>query len=913
MSLSARHHWIIEKIVKAFEPEVENLKVQGFVRHQGNFAKLNAFFKGELDSKLFVFYQTPVSEEFDGDWAPELFFSEGETRLTRKCVVFVRTLPPGTPIDLTKQSTPELLVCELSGSALGSISTYLDSAFSPMFQNSQQWGKASDEQRNDFAGEMNHFIQTVKEALSSLVGGLVLDKPTMLTPEILNAKTFSQQAKQNPELIPKFEALLEGWCNQIQAYLDEPNKAPASASKEPESDESGEDVGPLRELDNWRNRMQRLTSIAEQLKRKDCKSVINLLQSVTKNSADPSKQKIMSLLRRWKQTDVNITEAANEAKDNVKYLFTLERFIEPLYKGTPPTIIDTLPALTNSIKMIHTIARYYSTNERMTALFACITDQMIVNCKASIWGIRPDEIASQMGQALHDSLWDKDEQELVRQLESCLKLSEAYQEQYRLTKKKLQQMPKGKQFDFNEMHIFGKFDLFCRRVIKLIDMFSTIDQFKSLSNNKLEGMEELIEQFHNIVRDFRQKRHDLLDYHNNKFDRDYVEFNVKISDLEGSLQHFINQSFENITSIENSLNLLHKFQSILQRETLKSDLDSKLNIIFQNYGIELEQVQQLYEKQKHDPPIPRNLPPVAGNITWSRHLLKRIEEPMKQFESNQNVLDGQGARRIIRMYNKLARTLVAFEYLWHQAWVQSIDQAKSGLQATLIIRHPEDQKLYVNFDMELLQLIREAKCLDRMGVEIPESAKIVLFQEEKLKSYYNDLHWALNEYDRIVTMVIPVTAMVLRLHFNDMEYELRPGMITLTWTSMNIDSYKNHVHHGLRKLEQLVTNINDIIEHRVEKNLKVVSRTLLVDLPENRSFSVEEFVKMQEAHITNQSDLLQGKNLEIEHAVEDLVKIIGAYQFDSHVERVSDDEINKLKKHYNHFMYQVRFSYFFAL
>ncbi len=38
----------------------------------------------------------------------------------------------------------------------------------------------------------------------------------------------------------------------------------------------------------------------------------------------------------------------------------------------------------------------------------------------------------------------------------------------------------------------------------------------------------------------------------------------------------------------------------------------------QNYGMELEQVQQLYEKQKHDPPISRNLPPVAGNITWSR-------------------------------------------------------------------------------------------------------------------------------------------------------------------------------------------------------------------------------------------------------------------------------------------------------
>jgi len=78
---------------------------------------------------------------------------------------------------------------------------------------------------------------------------------------------------------------------------------------------------------------------------------------------------------------------------------------------------------------------------------------MIVNCKASIWGIRPDEVTKTIDPSLHDSLWEKDEQELVRQLESCLKLSEAYQEQYRLTKKKLQSMPKGKQFDFNEMHI----------------------------------------------------------------------------------------------------------------------------------------------------------------------------------------------------------------------------------------------------------------------------------------------------------------------------------------------------------------------------------------------------------------------------------------------------------------------------
>lgn len=37
-------------------------------------------------------------------------------------------------------------------------------------------------------------------------------------------------------------------------------------------------------------------------------------------------------------------------------------------------------------------------------------------------------------------------------------------------------------------------------------------------------------------------------------------------------------------------------------------------VIFQNYSRDLEAVQKLYEKHKYDPPIPRNAPPVAGNI-----------------------------------------------------------------------------------------------------------------------------------------------------------------------------------------------------------------------------------------------------------------------------------------------------------
>ena len=179
---------------------------------------------------------------------------------------------------------------------------------------------------------------------------------------------------------------------------------------------------------------------------------------------------------------------------------------------------------------------------------------------------------------------------VLETIEKCLQLNESYQENYRITKEKMLAAPKGKQFDFSEMQIFGKFDLFCRRLIKLMDMFSTVQQFKSLAEQKFEGLETLLDRFKDIVKNFRAKGHDLLDFHNNRFDRDFVDFNMKMNELEGDLQHFINRSFESIGSIDQSLTLLKRYQLIINRENLRNDLESKLSVIFHNYGLELARV-----------------------------------------------------------------------------------------------------------------------------------------------------------------------------------------------------------------------------------------------------------------------------------------------------------------------------------
>ena len=71
---------------------------------------------------------------------------------------------------------------------------------------------------------------------------------------------------------------------------------------------------------------------------------------------------------------------------------------------------------------------------------------------------------------------------------------------------------------------------------------------------------------------------------------------------------------------------------------------------------------------------------------------------MKIFRENKAVTNLRDYGRIVKLYNRLATALVTFESLWFTHWKQSIEQARTGLNATLFVLHPETREIMVNAD-----------------------------------------------------------------------------------------------------------------------------------------------------------------------------------------------------------------------
>ncbi|XP_056594071.1 dynein axonemal heavy chain 5 [Triplophysa dalaica] len=845
-ALDGRHRFLIFKI--AYGIGLEDAEVEEAIISDDKYFMIETFFSPNGSKSLVLFYQVVQSSN---SWMDTINLSTGQKKLfittfsaevlTGQFLFFLRgTSKAITTANISQEVNFGILNCS-EGNILHSLKFLFTQVMNPALKAQEDWGVLKegkmDPHVQDFLSSVDKFTCTVSSLLRNTEEAFQLHSlPSVSDLSHIKTPADGISAVNNSELVESLEGQLLHWAKQIEHVLME------SEQIRRESD----DIGPSAEIEHWKCRMISFNSLLEEIKKPYVHKVIGIL------SAAKSKT-----IKKWIELDKNITIVANEAKSNVKYLYSLEKFFELLEKSGPTIMLEHIPKLMNSILMVHTVSPFYNTSEHMTSLFVKITNQMVSTSK----GYLCQGVAK---------VWDLDRKELLKRIKECVQLNQEYQECFHRMKEELKQNPLKLQFEVSENYIFGKFDTLCKRLDKIADIARTLEDLSDLQFMKVEGIEKTYMRYQTIVTTIKSKTYNVLDHRKLEFDRDYTEFKGQIQDLYLSLESLIDTCFQRKHTTEQAFELLSKFDNGVGRQM---DLSLKYMAVLQEYECDLEYVRKLFQSKKEDPPIPRCMPPVTGKISWAHNLFRKIESPMLILRDKLDIVQKLGMKTIIRAYNKLAAVLLEYEVLLHRDWVEAMElQQMFCLKASLLTRHPTTKVIYVNLDPLVLETLYEAKYMQKFNYHVPDVVLKMCANEHQLKVHNDKLKQMLDDFDAAVKRIPSVLQPLMNPFIHQVEAALSPGLTILSWTSLNIDNFIDGVYEALRKLEHVSKVAMDILECRIERVLKSMSTTLLLTLPEEEPILPHDFLTNTETTVNAARKTLKIASQQLESSMLEMIE-----------------------------------------
>ncbi|XP_052742928.1 dynein axonemal heavy chain 8 [Bicyclus anynana] len=667
----------------------------------------------------------------------------------------------------------------------------------------------------------------------------------ILYEEELSDQDKMKAAITKTHVLEEICSFVKQWVKQITMVLVQSQQL----RREPSN------IGPLAELDHWRRQLTSFTSIIEHIKSEPCQMYIyTLIRAKSK------------LIKKWRLIDNQVTDYFNEAFDNVKYLYALEKYCEPLYRCDPLTMQQFIPGLLYTVRMIFATSRYYNTTKQISTLLVKVTNQILNMCM------------DYMTNGGKKTIWNQDKLNFNKKAKLCLNLYSFYRECYNETQLEMMEAADERPFDCSEMYIFGKFETFRKRLLKVVDLFQIYITYYVLNKTTLEGIEEFAANFNKLFKTISSKTYDALDHRRPDFDKDYKIYKDNVATQELLLENYMITSVNKCPTTEIALHLLERFKKLkldcLYLEDQYYDLISK-------YTGEIESIRDRYNEERENPELPRNMPPVSGRVLWIRFYDKNIKFPMQEFMQHKEVITHMNTQRCIKLYNVMNIVFTEFEFIYHRAWTENVGQVRLGLIAPLLIRHPVTNRFIVNFNIYIPECIREVEYMWQLNLYVPDTAQIVAFCKEKLYGDYERLSFLVNRNDQIRRSMPKLYLPLLRAQLVKLDSAFQPGLSSITWTSLEIESYCDKIESVLDEVDLFVKEVVDMKEARIDAILQSISKTLLVYLPEQavdpNSFYEDNLVRRDEIAVD-----LQQKSCNAEVAVIELInKFLGSVPLQS--------------------------------
>lgn len=538
----------------------------------------------------------------------------------------------------------------------------------------------------------------------------------------------------------------------------------------------------------------------------------------------------------------------------MKYMTSIEQYWEPLYRSDPTEIIVSLPILLQAIRTVYNSSRYYNTSLRVTGFLSKVVNQLILASK---------KFLTNKGAI---SIYENEMQVLVEKIQACKMMKNSFVADYENILKVMSDAGEVP-FECSTTYLFERLNSFERRLDKISEVMETCLRYKVLDRVRIAGMGAFAVRIKSAFKAISEKLYDPLAHRLTEFDTDYTIFQKEINSVEIEMKAFVKNHLKNIESVDMRLMTLKRYDK-LDLECLS--LGRRYLDVAVMLEREIEDIKDKYNEERGNPPIGRNVPPVVGRILWSRSLLKKIEDPLNVLKLMKCVITHPKAQLCVKYYNYLAEIFFHYEAMHHKAWFTFADQVRSRLEVPLIRKNPESNRYEVNLDVNIFQIIKETEAMWKLGLEVPETAKVLTYCKQRIISAHGNTMAIIKRNDKLRRSIHPMFVPMMRVQLIKLERVFSPALSTLTWLSLNLDEYFEEVAALLLDIECFLKEVSDINDAQIVVLLKSIEEMILVSLP---PYPVEPEVlaTLNKEHRMKTEKKIEIKSMAAEKAAVDLI------------------------------------------
>ena len=698
----------------------------------------------------------------------------------------------------------------------------------------------------------HHVMESLHEFVSQthVIVGTTHGKTTLPLPPADITGDISITTLSDKDKVHILEGMVITWARQIKDEI--------KADSEAQLKVAGSYPGPLIELDFWAERAANLNAIYEQLCGEKVQKVLSVLDAA-------QSAYYVAFQRVFK----DVVQAREQANNNLKFLTPLRPFFYKL------NMMDEFKDLVQLFKpIIHTLlliwkhSKYYRVASSFVVLFREICNDLIMQAGKFVPG---------------EDIMEMEPHEAVDKLRTTVKILGAFKSYYNDYKVRAGEECPDFPWKFQNSALFGRLEAFMERCHDVLDLSQTAVQFIKLDRVEIGGtkgkaltgtVKSILADFMTAYEKFQNVEYNIMEITERHFVDDFYKFRMVIRELERRLGNVIVQAFDDTFTLNATFKLLDSFEGLLERDAISEDIEMKHVDLLLEYHEDLKEVKDIFHANKDRPPLTTNIAPLSGAATWVKGLSLRIEGPMEKLrQGTRTMLEKDEAKDLNRLYNNLTAELAEHSANMFDRWrgiVKEVSDARLALPL-LCSKDPsqEMQPVEVNFDPDLVCLLKEVKYWLRLDVTIPEHALEIYARRDAFRIQVGKLDIISETWNNILNTILEVERPLLQDKLEAVRAGLQKGLEDLNWNSPDINEYIEEVMTKVMELDSTLMVLKDNVGGTRKVLQGWSDNVMFITRKDSKVYSYNE---LQNAF----KDVMESRHMDISDEGKQIVKLLSS-------------------------------------